>query len=125
MSTASTIAVLVVTIGSSLALGVAHQQGWGQFGEFQQSINSAHEGCEAPIQVSSWSSGVGAQSFAHTRALVKWSQKARHHGLTYASWHNARGRDVTCNTFAHNETRCIVKGRPCQRQAEVEPEILF
>ena len=98
MSATSTIAIVVVTIGTSAAFGVAHQKDWGDFGELGQSITSAPEICEAPISVIAWSSGVSSKSIAQTRALVKWSKKARRHGLAFASWHNARGRDMTCNT---------------------------
>ncbi len=125
MSAASTIAITVVTIGTSAALSAAHQKGWGDFGELGQSITSAHEVCEAPISVIAWSSGVGSKSIARTRALVKWSKKARNYGLSFASWHNARGRDITCETRSHKDAKCVIRGRPCQREAELKLEQLF
>ncbi len=128
MSATSTIAIVVVTIGTSAALGVAHQKGslgFGKFGELGQSTSSLHESCEASIRVTSWASGVSSQSIAQTRALVSWSKKAHRHGLSYASWHNARSRDVTCSVFSDMDAKCVVKGRPCQRETEVDLDRLI
>lgn len=125
MSAATTIAVVVVTIGSSAAFGVAHQQGWVEFGELEQSISAAPETCEAPISAIAWSRGVGSKSIAQTRALVKWSKKARRHGRAFASWHNARSRDISCQTLSHNDAKCVIRGRPCQREAAIDLDKLF
>jgi len=125
MSATSTIAVVVVTIATSATLGVAQHQGWGAFGEFEQSMSSGLEACEPPIRSVAWASGIGSQSIARTRALVSWAKKARRHGSTYISWHNARNRDISCETLAHNDAKCVIKGRPCKRQPEMKTNQLF
>ena len=124
MSSATTIVLVVATIGTSATLGVAQQQGWGAFGEFKQSIASL-DTCNAPLRAVAWSKGIGSQPIAQTRALINWSKKASRHGASYSSWHNARSRDITCKALAHNDTKCVVKGRPCQRKAEMDFDRLF
>ncbi len=122
MSATSTIAFVTVTVGASAALGVAHMQGWGAFGEFQQSMPPVTESCKAPVSATSWSKGAGARSIAETRALIIWSKRATRLGSRYASWHNARSRDVTCTKVSSQSTKCTVRGRPCQRSARINPD---
>ena len=111
-------------IGTSATLGVAHQQGWGAFGEFEQTIMQA-DTCKARILQVGWSTGAGSRSLAKTNALIGWSKKAARHGHHYASWHNAQNRNVLCKVSFGNVAKCTAKGRPCPQQPQLKLDILF
>ncbi len=126
MSGTGTIAAVVVVVGATAAVGVARHQGWGAFGEFEQMLPPAEPGnCKPQVLSIGWSTGAGARPVAETRALIKWSKKATVYGQRYASWHNARARDITCRKYIHHQTKCTARGRPCEQQAYRDLDVRF
>lgn len=124
MTGTSTIAIVVLTVGTSASLAVAHHQGWGGFGEFQQGI-AISDSCKAQVEFIGWSTGPGSRAIAETRALIGWAKRANRHGKAYSSWHNARSRDLSCRVLLRKTAKCVVKGRPCQSKEKLEFNVLF
>lgn len=124
MTGTGALATVMVIVGTTATIGVANQQNWGgAFGEFGQ-LTEIADTCKPQVVSIRWITGVGSGSFAETKALVNWSNKAGHYGKKYSSWHNAADRKVKCKTFEKFGVKCTIRGRPCLQKAQIPiPEI--
>lgn len=124
MTGTGVITTAMLIAGAAATVGVANNQGWVAFGDFDRN-GAAVDSCKTPLITIGWSTGSGARQMAETKALIKWQDKARGHGKKYSYWHNASNRHVRCKIFAGVGAKCIIKGQPCEDKVAIDFDKLF
>ena len=101
-------AAVIMTLGTSATLTVAHVYGWEGFGTYAFAGSGQ---CKAPVITVGWSRE--SRTRAETNALLDWAKRANRYGHSYSKWHTANNRQVDCKRVSGNSIKCTAKARPC------------